>query len=211
MKTVRVTEPGNPSVAIVPFSDAIYETCADAPVTPQGCQMVGGVDRAYRIAQIEVTVGRRVTFLNIADPSGKDPNDLYSPTQNSALWPKYGQIDFDASTPGRPPLLGRVSGMDRQALRRSPTSFARLGSSTRLYNGVVLSKRAGTGAGFDTVTYRVRLSPRTGSGMYDLSHRRARAHRGIRLRDPESGRMDQGRLLRPDGRGDLLLLEVPDQ
>jgi hypothetical protein len=31
LKTVNVGAPGNPSVGIVPFTDAIYASCADAP------------------------------------------------------------------------------------------------------------------------------------------------------------------------------------
>jgi hypothetical protein len=44
IKTVQVGAPGNPSVGIVPFTDAIYQSCADAPDSQPACQTVGGVD-----------------------------------------------------------------------------------------------------------------------------------------------------------------------
>src|SRR4051812_17251652 len=65
MKTVVVGAPGNPSVGIVPFTDAIYKSCDGAP---SGCITVGGVDAPYRIGQLEVTVKQWVKFLNTVDP-----------------------------------------------------------------------------------------------------------------------------------------------
>ena len=40
VRTVKVGKPGNPSVGIVPFTDAIYQSCSDAPQTKPACQMV---------------------------------------------------------------------------------------------------------------------------------------------------------------------------
>ena len=55
LKTVKVSALGNPSVAIVPFTDAIYQSCADAPQSSKGCLMVGGVTYPYDIGHLEVT------------------------------------------------------------------------------------------------------------------------------------------------------------
>src|SRR2546423_7427729 len=67
VKTVQVNAPGNPSVGIVPFTDAIYQTCADAPQSSPACQQVGGVKYGYGIGQLEITVKQWVKFLNTAD------------------------------------------------------------------------------------------------------------------------------------------------
>ncbi len=49
-----------------------------------------------------------MAFLNTADPSGRDPHDLYDATESGAAWPKYGQID-----------------MATRAARRQPTTRSR--------------------------------------------------------------------------------------
>jgi hypothetical protein len=70
LKTVKVGAPGNPSVGIVPFTDAIYASCADAPQAKPACQQVGGVKHRYGIGHLEVTVTQWVAFLNTVDPGG---------------------------------------------------------------------------------------------------------------------------------------------
>src|SRR6478609_6100114 len=60
LKTVKVGAPGNPSVGIVPFKDAIYPSCEGAP---EGCMPVGGVKYRYGLGQLEVTVTQWVAFL----------------------------------------------------------------------------------------------------------------------------------------------------
>jgi hypothetical protein len=70
VKTVTVGAPSNAPVAVVPFTDAIYRSCADAPDTSRGCQLVGGVNHRYGIGQLEVTVKQWVAFLNTVDPGG---------------------------------------------------------------------------------------------------------------------------------------------
>ena len=72
-KTIEVGDPGNSSVAIVPFTDAIYETCEDAPAGTTDCISVGDVDDVYGIGQLEVTVKQWVAFLNTVDPEGHQP------------------------------------------------------------------------------------------------------------------------------------------
>ena len=93
VRTVEVGKPGNASIGVVPFTDAIYDSCADAPSAKQGCQTVGGVDYRYGIGQLEITVSQWVKFLNTVDPTGRNRHRLYAPTQSSAKWPEYGQVN----------------------------------------------------------------------------------------------------------------------
>src|SRR6476646_2837981 len=74
IKTVKVGAPGNPSVGIVPFTDAIYQSCAEVvPAEKQPpCQQVGGVDYRYGIGKLEVTVTQYVDFLNTVAPAGRN-------------------------------------------------------------------------------------------------------------------------------------------
>jgi hypothetical protein len=176
-KTVKVGAPGNPSVGIVPFADAIYRTCSEALQTGPACQQVGGVGYRYGIGQLEVTVTQWVAFLNTVDPAGRNKHRLYSADESSAAWPRFGQIDFSASaSPGRHYTVASPEWATK------PYGFANFLRSARfvnsLYNGRVLSKRASTDAGFRYVTYRVRLSRQTESGMYEMTKRAAtRSHK----------------------------------
>ncbi len=172
LKTVKVGAPGNPSVGITPFKDAVYRSCKEAPQeahTPP-CQMVGGVKYGYGIGQLEVTVAQWVAFLNTVDPTGSNRHKLYSPNESSIGWPKYGQIDFAASV-GK----GRHYSVASPEWADKPYGFANFLRSARfvnsLYNGRVLSKKASREGGFRYVTYRVRLSRVTERGMYDMTER----------------------------------------
>lgn len=178
-KTVRVGAPGNASVGIVPFTDAVYASCAEVtpePKTP-ACQQVGGVNYRYGIGQLEVTVAQYVAFLNTADPAGRNRHKLYSANESSSEWPKYGQIDFSAgASAGRHYTVASPEWADK------PYGFANFLRSARfansLYNGQLISKHASANAGFSYVTYRVRLSRQTEHGMYEMSKRAAtRAHK----------------------------------
>lgn len=176
-KTAEVGAPGNPAVAIVPFEDAIYRSCEEAPVTKKGCQYVGGVSYRYGIGQLEVTVAQWVAFLNTADPTGSDRHRLYSTNESGNAWPRFGQIDFRAKA--RP---GHHYSVAEPAWADKPYGFANFLRAARfansLYNGTVLSRRASVENGFRYVTYRVRLSPRTGDGMYDMKTRKmTRSHK----------------------------------
>jgi formylglycine-generating enzyme required for sulfatase activity len=143
----------------------------------QPCQQVGGVDYRYGIGQLEVTVTQYVDFLNTVDPSGRNRHKLYSPTESSLEWPKYGQIDFSA-----PAAAGHHYSVASPEWARKPYGFANFLRSARfansLYNGQVLSRQASTAGSFHYVTYRVRLSRLTETGMYDM-HVRAmtRSHK----------------------------------
>jgi formylglycine-generating enzyme required for sulfatase activity len=178
-KTVKVGAPGNSPVGIVPFTDAVYSSCAEVvPAEKQPpCQQVGAVGYRYGIGQLEVTVPQYVAFLNTADPAGRNRHKLYSDTESSAEWPKYGQIDFSAGAPA-----GRHYTVASPEWANKPYGFANFLRSARfansLYNGRVLSKQVGSAGTFQYVTYRVRLSRRTEVGMYDMRKRAAtRSHK----------------------------------
>jgi formylglycine-generating enzyme required for sulfatase activity len=169
-KTAVVGAPGNPSVGIVPFTDAIYKSCAEAEGIKPPCQEVGGVGYRYGIGQLEVTVAQYVAFLNTVDPAGSNRHKLYSANESSSEWPKYGQIDFAAGAPA-----GHHYSIASPEWADKPYGFANFLRSARfansLYNGRLLSKRASANAGFSYLTYRVRLSRQTEQGMYDMKVR----------------------------------------
>jgi hypothetical protein len=166
-KTIEVGAPGNPSVAILPFTDAVYRSCAEAPQSEKECLTVGGVKYRYGLGQLEVTVEQWVAFLNTADPMGRNRRHLYSATESSSAWPKFGQVDFSsAAAKGRHYTVASPEWADK------PYGFANFPRAARfvnsLYNGRLLSKSAASAGGFRYVTYKVRLSPRIERGMYDL-------------------------------------------
>jgi hypothetical protein len=170
VQTTEVGAPDNPDVAIVPFTDAIYQSCADAPQsssTPP-CQAVGGVSYPYGIGELEVSVEQWVAFLNTADPKGKDRHDLYSKTESSTAWPKYGQINFKKQA-----KKGGHYSVAYPNWADKPYGFANFLRSARfvnsLYNGRLLKKSASTVDGFELTSYKVRLSRSSGRGMYDLA------------------------------------------
>ncbi len=170
LKTVTVGAPENPSVGIVPFKDAVYASCAEAAGIKPPCQEVGGVKYRYGIGQLEVTVAQWVAFLNTADPAGRNRHKLYSSNESGTAWPKYGQIDFSAGA-----ARGRHYTVASPEWADKPYGFANFLRSARfvnsLYNGRLLSKRVSAESGFRYVTYRVRLSRDTESGMYDMTER----------------------------------------
>ncbi len=182
-KVAKVGKPNNPSVGIVPFTPALYANCAAAPAEPtvpgtklpDPCQEVGSVPYEYGIGEVEVTVEQYVAFLNTVDPFGRNQMDLYSPDESGAAWPRFGQIDYSA--PARP---GKHYAAAAPEWNDKPYGFADFLRAARfdnaVANGKVLSKtETTTGSGneeFSYVTYKVRLSRRTGTGMYDM-HKRA--------------------------------------
>jgi hypothetical protein len=173
LKTVKVGAPGNPSVGILPFTDAIYPSCKEAPQESKECLTVGGVKYRYGIGQLEVTVQQWVTFLNAADPTGKDPHHLYSASESSSAWPKFGQINFSSSA-GK----GKHYSVASPEWADKPYGFANFLRVARfvnsLYNGTLLAKHASSEGAFKYVTYRVRLSKQTESGMYEMAGNRVK-------------------------------------
>lgn len=176
-RTAQVAAPGNPSAAIVPFEDAIFGNCSEAPQTKKGCQEVGSVGYRYGIGELEVTVEQWVAFLNTVDPLSRNRRRLWSSVESGQAWPKYGQIDSHAKAPkGRHYTVASPEWADK------PYGFANFLRAARfvnsLDNGKVLSRKPGSEGGFHFVTYKVRLSRRTETGMYDMHERAAtRSHR----------------------------------
>ena len=176
-RTAEVGSAGNASVGIVPFTDAIYKSCAEAAAAKPPCQEVGGVDYDYGIGELEVTVSQWVAFLNTADPGGLNKHHLFSRTETSSAWPQFGQIDFSAgAAPGHHFSVASPEWVDK------PYGFANFLRTARfvnsLYNGKVLAKQASAGGGFEYTTYRVRLSRQTERGMYAMKKRAAtRSHK----------------------------------
>ncbi|HVX34044.1 MAG TPA: hypothetical protein VHA80_12970 [Solirubrobacterales bacterium] len=182
-KVAQVGDPGNPAVAIVPFTPALYANCAEAPAEPKlaktklpdPCQEVGSVPYEYGIGEVEVTVAQYVAFLNTVDPFGRNRLGLYSENESGAAWPRFGQIDYSALA-----RAGHHYAAAAPEWNDKPYGFADFLRAARfdnaVANGKVLSKkesRSGSGSDeFRYVTYRVRLSRRTGTGMYDM-HARA--------------------------------------
>jgi hypothetical protein len=178
-KTAKVGKPGNPSVAIVPFTSALYANCAAAPAEPKlgksnlpdPCQEVGSVPYEYGIGEVEVTVEQYVAFLNTVDPFGRNQMGLYSENESGTAWPRFGQIDYSAlSRAGKHYTAAAPEWNDK------PYGFANFLRSARfdnaVANGKVLAQESSSSNGFSYVTYTVRLSRRTGTGMYDM-HTRA--------------------------------------
>jgi hypothetical protein len=179
----KVGKPGNPSVAIVPFTPALYANCGEAPKEPtveptklpDPCQEVGSVGYEYGIGELEVTVEQYVAFLNTVDPFGRNAMGLYSPDESGAAWPRFGQIDYSAiSRAGQHYTAAAPEWNDK------PYGFATFLRAARfdnaVANGKILAKTESTrGSGneeFRYVTYKVQLSRKTGTGMYDM-HKRA--------------------------------------
>ncbi|GIF66372.1 hypothetical protein Ais01nite_44070 [Asanoa ishikariensis] len=168
--TAAIGAPNNPAVAVVPFTDAVYRTCADAPVSSRGCLMVGRVGYPYQIGRLEVTVKQWVAFLNTADADGRDPHNLYDLTESATAWPRYGQIDF-APRAGR----GHHYSVAYPQWADKPYGFATFLRAARfvnsLHNGRVIGTKTRDAGAFRYTSYEIRLSPRTETGMYDMARR----------------------------------------
>jgi hypothetical protein len=176
-RTAQVGDPGNPSVGIVPFENAIYGSCAEAPAEPKikgklpdPCQQVGNVPYNYGIGELEVTVKQWVAFLNTVDPFGRNTHKLYSEDESGAAWPRFGEINFSGGAkPGRHYTAAAKEWLDKPYVFANFLRAARFDNS--LFNGQVLSRRSGSSNGFSYVTYRVRISRKTSTGMYNMRTR----------------------------------------
>lgn len=167
IRVVEVGEPGNDPAAIVPFHPGVYGSCDEAPSRKAGCTLVGGVAYPYEIGELEVTVAQYVAFLNTVDPDGTNRHHLYVASMDSAGWPKYGPIE--RSTGSAP---GAHYSVAYPEWANKPIGFANFlraaGFANSLTNGDVLSRTKSTADGFEVTTYRIRLSPTSQQGMYDL-------------------------------------------
>ena len=205
---------GNPSVAIVPFTDAIYAVVRRRARRHRDCIEVGGVDDDYEIAQLEVTVEAVGRLPQHRRPRGPQPAPPLLPR------PRAGAVGLGSARSTAPrarPTAQHYSvalpGVDRQALRLRHLPARRTVRQLALQRAAASPKKASEENGTDVTRYRVRLGPQTERGMYDLaSNKKTGATRAEdRLRHPEPGRVDQVRLLRPRRRRHALVLEVPDQ
>ena len=169
----KIGQPGNPPAAITPFTDAIYQSCSDAPATPP-CQTVGSVGYPYGIGELEVTVRQYVAFLNTADPTGRDKKDLYSSNESSQAWPKYGEINSKPhARPGRHYSVAYREWADKPYGFANFLRAARFANSLTNGNVKVLPEAPAMALGYTYQLYSDRLSPKTESGMYNLKRRKA--------------------------------------
>src|SRR6201999_3450829 len=109
------------------------------------------------------------------DPFGRNQMGLYSANESGTAWPRFGQIDYSAlSRTGQHYTAAAPEWNDKPYGFSNFLRAARFDNSVA--NGTVLSKQTSTtGSGneeFKYVTYKVRLSRRTATGMYDM-HKRA--------------------------------------
>jgi hypothetical protein len=180
-----VGDPGNPSVGVVQTfggpkgsfveppenkgSTGIYKSCADAPSSAPSCLTVGQVDYTYGIGEFDITVSDYVTFLNTVDPRGKNAHDLYNDDMSPTVWPKYGSVRYTAGAPTK-----QHYSVAYPEWADMPFNWGNFRRDVRfvnsLTNGKVLSKTSSSSGSFKYVTYTVRLSTRTETGMYTLAN-----------------------------------------
>jgi len=207
----RVGSPGNPSASVVPFQDAIYSSCSVAPVTKAGCLSVGSVAYRYGIGELEVTVSQWVAFLNTVNPQGTDPHHLYSSNESASAWPRYGQINFSSKARN-----GSHYKVAYSEWANKPFGFATFLRAARFINAVtngkVLSRRARSAGRFSFVTYTVRLSRNTETGMYNLAHQKSTGATRARKRGfvvPSQNEWIKAAYFDPTGGGTLSYWKYP--
>ena len=206
----KVGAPGNPPVAIIPFEDLLFRNCAEAPSIPQKpCMEVGGVGYRYGIGKLEVTVAQYVDFLNTVDPGGtRKKLRLYSTTESSKAWPRFGQIDFSRKAkPGSHFSVASPEWADK------PYGFANFLRSARfansLYNGQVLSKKENSEGAFKYTTYRVRLSRTTETGMYEMRNPKTTRQAKAGFVIPSQDEWIKSAYYAPDGSGTYSYWKYP--
>ena len=222
IRMVTVGDPGNASVGVVsafgakgdfvnpPANGGIYKSCSDAPPGPTECLTVGGVDETFEIGELEVTVSQYVTFLNTVDPDGTNTNELYLDNMNSAIWPKYGPIRLssgDGVSPGEHYSVAYPQWADK------PFGFINFPRAARfvnsLVNGEVLSRKESSSDGFKYVTYKMRLSPETETGMYDVGDPKATRTRSTGFVVPSLDEWVKAAYYDPKGGGTLSYWQYP--
>ncbi len=181
IRMATVGDPGNKSVGVVqtfggpkgqfvdpPKGTGIYATCSDAPAAPPPCVTVGAVDYEYGIGEYEVTVSQYVTFLNTADPEGRNLRQLYLDNMSPTVWAQYGSISYSSDAD-----RAKHYSVAYPEWTDKPLNFGDFRRGARfansLTNGDVLSKKQETSGGFAYDVYEVRLSPETEKGMYDMA------------------------------------------
>ncbi len=171
VSVVSVGDPGNQPTAVVPFTDAIYPACSEAPSGSTGCIAIGAVPYRYQIGELEITVRQWVKFLNTVDPNGTNRKRLFEQAQRPFAWPQFGQIRKVPNTP-----RGERYQVASEVWADKPFGFADFLGAARLvnslFNGKLLAKSTSSPDGLVVTTYKVRLSPETETGMYNMKDRR---------------------------------------
>ena len=197
LSTVTVGSPKNAAAWIIPFYNDVYQTQASCEaalpgvtafaqtwadpavqaVSATSCMGIGGVDYTYNVGETELTTAQWVTFLNTADPMGLNRHHLWDASEGGQVWAKYGSI---SRNPKAAP--GQRYYVTSPAWANKPYNTADFSRSARfvnsLQNGKVLSKKSTvvttvSGTPLKTTTYTVRLSPKTETGQYTMSNRKA--------------------------------------
>lgn len=197
LSTVTVASPGNRPAWIIPFYNDVYKDraeCAAAfpsvratinanpnpgvqTVSATSCMKVGGVGYSYRIGEMELTTAQYVTFLNTVDPLGHNKHHLWDIAQSSRVWPKYGSINKNMRSPrGQRYYVASPAWANKPYNQGDFSRGARLANA--LQNGTMLSKKSSvittsTGTRLTRITYTVRLSNETETGMYTMKDRTA--------------------------------------
>jgi hypothetical protein len=129
--------------------------------------MVGGVTYPYYIGELETTASQYVTYLNTVDPSGNKNRQLYYRDMSSSVWPRYGEINYSSSA-----ATGHHYSLSYPEWGNKPLNFSTFARAAlfanSLTNGKILSKTTSQSDGFTIYNLRVKLSPNTDSGMYNL-------------------------------------------
>ena len=197
LSTVTVGSPNNAAAWIIPFYNDVYQSqasCeaalpavtafaqgwADPAVQKESatsCMGIGGVNYSYNVGETEVTTAQWVTFLNTADPFGLNRHHLWDASEGGQVWAKYGSISRNPkAAPGQRYYVTSPAWANKPYNTADFTRSARFINS--LQNGKTLSKKTSvvttvSGAPLTTTTYTVRLSPKTETGQYTMSNRKA--------------------------------------
>ena len=214
IRTVTVGAPGNPSVGRRPVTGRDLHSPAPKRRRPTKHAVPGSRRRRLPLRDRPARGHRR--------PVGRLPQhgrpDGPRPRTTSTARPRARRPGRSSARSTSPPAprAGRHYSVASPEWADKPYGFANFLRAARfansLYNGKVLSKTASSDGGFN-----VRHLPGAALAADRARHVRhaqrapaTRAHKA-RLRHPQPGRVDQGRLLRPQRRRHVLLLEVPDQ
>jgi hypothetical protein len=208
VRFVQVDTPNNPSVGIKPFTPGFYKDCKSAPSGKPDCQTVGGVDHTYKIGELETTVDQYVTFLNTVDPDGANQYKLWAPYMSSSAWPKYGSLNFNSSTPA-----GQHYSVAYPEWANKPVGFVDFISAAHFINsmdnGKVLSSSQSKSDGFTIYTYKVQLSPKSDTGMYDLRNPRTTRNQSSGFVIPSQDEWIKAAYYDPKGGGKYSYWEYP--
>jgi hypothetical protein len=153
IQTATVGDPGNPSVGVWQVFKTVGTKGAGVTLPPGT-----GIYKNCAAAPSSAPV----------DPDGKNLRQLYLDNMNPTVWPKYGSIGYSSGA-----AFGQHYSVAYPEWAQKPFNFGdfRRGAEfvNSLFNGTVLSKTSSSSGGFKYVTYKVRLSPKTEQGMYDMT------------------------------------------